>query len=525
MKTPIPAISPLCLLAPALLSGQDPYPEPIPYEGEVVMVEEVATIPDSTSGNPPRMSVVTTDPAGRLFVNDQRGPLYLVRPDSGNVELYLDLRSYPELDIVATWEAGFQSFAFHPDFADPGKAGYGRFYTIHSCGNTDPSPDFSTALDTGFDTLLLEWRTDDPDRSTFVPADGEQPYREVLRIRQPYGNHNAGLIAFRTVARPGDPAYGLLYAAIGDGGSGGDPQENAEDPGNPFGAILRIDPLGNDSPNGQYGIPPENALAADGDAQTLGEIYAYGLRNPQRFAWDLVTGNGYIADIGQNSVEEINLLANGAHYGWDLREGRFAYEGGTSPVELTDPIAAYDHSNTFAAPPVNRSSRAVTTGEVARGTLLPSLEGHLLLADFPAGILFALDLESGSLDGSQTGLREIRLRKEGGAPVRFLDLINASRSDRGLGTTSRTDLRFSIGTPGQIYLSNKQDGVLRRIVPEADAEISLAPSEQTPVSVQFEGILQRSTDLESWTTLIPQPQSPYEVNSMETPLFLRSVEK
>ena len=482
-------------------------------------------IPDSTPGNPPRMSVVTTDPNGRLFVNDQRGPLYLVQPDSGAVETYLDLRSFPELDIVATFEAGFQSFAFHPEFASAGSPGFGRFYTIHSCGNTDPSPDFSTPLDTGFDTLLLEWRTADPDSSTFVPADGDQPYREVLRIRQPYGNHNAGLITFSTVARPGDPAYGLLYAAIGDGGSGGDPQENAEDPSNPFGALLRIDPLGNDSPNGQYGIPPENALAADDDAQTLGEIYAYGLRNPQRFAWDIVTGNGYIADIGQNSVEEINLLANGAHYGWDLREGRFAYEGGTSPVELTDPIAAYDHFNTFAAPPVNRSSRAVTTGEVARGTLLPSLEGHLFLADFPAGILFVLDLESGSLDGSQTGLQEIRLREKGGAAVRFLDLINATRSDRGLGTTSRTDLRFSIGTPGQIYLSNKQDGVLRRIVPEADPEISLAPQEQAPVSVQFEGVLQTSTDLNSWNTLIPQPQSPYEVDPQDRPLFLRSVKK
>lgn len=525
MKIKAFAVPPLCMLIPAFLLGQDRYPEPIPYEAEVVTVEEVATIPDSTPDNPPRMSVVTTDPNGRLFVNDQRGPLYLVPPESGKVTTYLDLRSYPELDVFATFEAGFQSFAFHPEFATEGAPGFGRFYTIHSCANTEPSPDFSTPRNEGFDTLLLEWRTDNPESSAFVPAEPEQPYRELLRIRQPYGNHNAGLIAFSTVSRKEDPDFGLLYVALGDGGSGGDPQENAEDPGNPFGAILRINPLGSDSDNAQYGIPPGNALAADGDPQTLGEIYAYGLRNPQRFAWDLVTKIGYIADIGQNSVEEINRLANGAHYGWDLREGNFDYEGGSSPVELTGPIAAYDHFDTFSAPSVSLANRAVTTGEVARGTLLPSLEGHLLLADFPTGILLALDLESRFLDGDQQGLREIRLRKAGGPTVRFLDLINAARNDRGLGSTSRTDLRFSIGTPGQIFLSNKQDGILRRIVPQADPDISFVPAEQAPVSVRFRGVLQSSRDLTSWTTLLPQPESPWEIDPQDLPLFLRTMKK
>ena len=513
------------ILLPGLLFAQDRYPDRIPFEGDVVTVEEVATIPDSTPGNPPRMSVVTTDPNGRLFVNDQRGPLYLVQPDSGEVDTYLDLRSYPELDVVATFEAGFQSFAFHPEFGNAGAPGSGRFYTIHSCGNTEPSPDFATARNAGFDTLLLEWRTEDPDSPVFVPVDAEQPYREILRIRQPFGNHNAGLITFSTVALPGDEDHGLLYVAIGDGGSGGDPQENAEDPSNPFGAILRIDPLGTNSGNGRYGIPPENALAADGDADSLGEIFAYGLRNPQRFAWDIVTENGYIADIGQNSVEEINLLANGAHYGWDLREGTFVYEGGSGPVALTDPIAAYDHINSFSAPSVSIGNRAVTTGEVARGTLIPSLEGHLLLSDFPTGVLLVLDVDTDPFNGDQSGLREIRLREPGGDPVRLLDLVNAARGARGLGTSSRTDLRFSIGTPGRIYLSNKHDGILRRLVPEKDPDISLVPAEQAPATVRFEGILQTSTDLDSWKTLIPQPKTPWEPGTANLPLFLRAVKQ
>jgi len=514
----------VAVIVPSYLHAQAPFPDSIPYEDQVVTVEDIAVLPDSNPGQPPRISVVATDPQGRLFANDQRGPLYHVDPQTGDVREYLDLRSYSELDLVATFETGFQSFAFHPNFAEEGKAGFGRFYTIHSSGNTEPPPDFATERNAGFDTLLLEWETDNPDSPVFVPAREGNPYREILRVRQPFGNHNAGLIAFSTVARPDDPEYGLLYIAIGDGGSGGDPQENGENPGNPYGAILRIDPLGTDSGNGQYGIPPANALAADGNAETLGEIFAYGLRNPQRFSWDLVTGNGYIADIGQNAVEEINLLANGAHYGWDLREGSTTFESGSASVDLVDPVAAYGHANTFAAPSVGIGNRAVTTGEVARGSLIPSLEGKLLLADFPTGVLLTLDVDKDSLDGGQDGLREIRLREPGGETVRLLDLVNRKRQERGLGPSGRTDVRFSIGTPGVLYLSNKHDGVLRRLRPEAKPSLSLVPdNDETPGKVHFRGILQSSPDLQSWETFIPQPRSPQEISIAEAPLFFRSI--
>jgi hypothetical protein len=487
----------------------------------VVEVTEVAVVPDSSTNQPPRLSVLTQDASGRLFVNDQRGPLYVINEASGTATEYLDLRDYSALDIRSTFEAGFQSFAFHPGFLNPASSGYGLFYTIHSSGNTAASPDFDPGGSTSFHTLLLEWHTDTPATDTFVPADPQNPYRELMRLKQPYGNHNAGLIAFNPLARAGHPDYGNLYIAIGDGGSGGDPQENGEDPGNPYGAILRIDPLGTDSANGAYGIVAANALAADGNSATLGEIYCYGLRNPQRFAWDLVTGNCFIADIGQNAVEEIDLAANGANFGWDDREGSFPFES-NSAAGLTGPVAEYDHTNTVASPPTSIGNRAVTTGEVARGTCVPGLEGNLLFGDFPMGLVFLLPVDSDPLDGGQDGISELFLHEGDGTPVRLLQLINATRSDRGLPAASRADLRFSVNTPGRIYLTNKQDGVVRRILPASDPSVAINGLGQGDVEIEFNGILQSSPDLGDWQDVLPQPRSPWIPATGDGPFFLRS---
>lgn len=514
------------LLAVPLLHAQDRFPDPIPASGFSVRVEPVATIPDSSSNNPPRLHVLTQDPGGRLFVNDQRGVLYSFDEETGAVTEYLDLRDYPELDIRAGFEDGFQGFAFHPDFLNPGTDGYGRLYTIFSSDNTDRSPDFDPGGATAFHTLLIEWRAGDPEANVFTPVVSTSPYRELMRLKQPFGNHNAGLIAFNPLAQPGNADYGTLYIAIGDGGSGDDPQENGEDPSNPFGAILQIDPLGSNSANGKYGIVAGNALAADADPNTLGEIYCYGLRNPQRFGWDIVTGAGYIADIGQNAVEEINLLTNGAHYGWDIREGRFPFEG-TSTAGLTDPVAEYDHTGMVSGLPAEvTGGRAVTLAEVARGTCVTGLDGHLVLADFPTGIPFILDVESDPLTGGQAGLRELVLLDEGGSPTRFLDMMNVVRSARGLGFKNRADLRFSVNTPGRIYLINKGDGIVRRIVPDQQPALSI-DSANGQITLSHTGILQSSPNLSTWTDRIPQPDGTLDLipDTNSPSQFWRSVSR
>ena len=460
-------------------SGQNRFPDRIPTSDLSVLIEDFATIPDSRRNQPPRLSVLAPDPTGRLFVNDQRGPLYNIDSTGANVTEYLDLRDFRELRITSTFEAGFQGFAFHPDFANQGADGFGRLYTIHSSSNRTPEPDFDPGGNTDFHTLLLEWQTNAPTDSTFVPANPDQPYRELIRFKQPFGNHNAGLVAFNYTAESQDADYGNLYIAIGDGGSGNDPQENGEDPSNPYGALLRIDPLGSDGVNGKYGIVADNVLAADGDANTLGEIFAYGLRNPQRFGWDTATGNMYIADIGQNAVEEIDLGVNGGNFGWDHREGSFRLESNNTEG-LIDPVAEYDHFNMVSDPPTGIDNRAVTVGEVARNTGIPGLDGQLLLSDFPTGLIFTLDVDNDPLDGGQDGLLELQPLDENLQPVRLLELINKTREARGLRAATRADTRFGINTPGEVYVLNKQDGVVRRLaaVPEQGTQLLAGDADQ-----------------------------------------------
>src|SRR5215203_3929008 len=133
-----------------------------------------------------------------------------------------------------------------------------------------------------------------------------------MRWARPFVNHNGGQLAFNPNARPGSSDYGMLFAGNADGGSGGDPMNVAQNLGILFGKILRIDPLGNNSANGKYGIPKDNPFVNDDDPNTLGEIYAYGARNPQRFAWDSKTGILYMADLGQGIDEEVTTVPRAA---------------------------------------------------------------------------------------------------------------------------------------------------------------------------------------------------------------------
>ena len=456
------------LAVPAL--AKDLFPEPIPVGNIVVQVLPYVTVPDYIDGRPPRLNLLTPDPTGRLFVNDQCGPLYHIDRNSTNVTQYLNLDHYPGLQLTCASkhpyiiETGFQSFAFHPDFAEPNADGFGRFYTIHSSTNTSSQPDFDLGRDAGFHTLLLEWWTVDPAASTFAPADLNTPYREVLRIKQPFDNHNGGMIGFNPTAGPGDVDYGNLYMALGDGGAGGDPFKNGQNLATPFGALLRIEPLGSNSKNGQYGIVQDNVFASDNENRTLGEIYAYGLRNPQRFGWDRKSAEMYVADIGQSIVEEINLIVNGGNFGWNKREGSFKYKG-DSVSGLIDPIAEYDHTNHVYRLPTNIGNRAVTIGDVVRSTDVTGLEGQLVISDFPTGIIFTLDVDNDPLDGGQDGLRVLQLIDAELNPTTFVELINKARALRNLPPVDRVDLRFGSNTPGAVYVLNKHDGTVRRLAP------------------------------------------------------------
>ena len=154
-------------------------------------------------------------------------------------------------------ERGFQSFALHPQFGRPGTPGFGKFYTWTDSTNTAPRPDFTPGGGNNtHHTVLLEWTAKTPGAATY---DGGPP-REMLRLEQPFANHNAGHMGFNPNAAAGSPEFGLLYVGVADGGSGGDPLNLAQNLGSPFGKIFRIDPLGSNSANGKYGVPRQQPV-------------------------------------------------------------------------------------------------------------------------------------------------------------------------------------------------------------------------------------------------------------------------
>ena len=445
----------------------DPFPTPIAAAERVITVDfvEFASIPD-IDGEAARVMILVDEPhTGRMFVNDMRGPIYSVDYDGRRVIEYLDVNA-------ATWEVnvessgrerGMQSFAFHPQFGQTGAPGFGKFYVWTDTSNTDPRPDFVPGGgDDTHDTVLLEWTARNPGATTY---DGTAP-RELLRFEQPFRNHNGGQIGFNPLASPGDADFGLLYIGVADGGSGGDPLRLAQNLGSGFGKILRIDPLGSNSSNGRYGIPAANPFALDDDASTLGEIYAYGVRNPQRFAWDPKNGNMFFTDIGQNAVEEIGLVTAGANLGWNDWEGsfRFLSRSGVSLADqrgdggVTYPVAEYDHVD-----PILLDRSAATGLHVYRGDVIPQLADRVLWGDLPSGEIFHLDADN-LPSGGQAAIRRVLLMKDGEAKT-LLQLIQEKNREQGKQPAARADLRFGAGPDGQVLIMNKQDGTIRLLVP------------------------------------------------------------
>ena len=446
----------------------DPFPTPIAATDGVIKVSfvEFASIPD-ISGVAARMMLLVDEPGTRrMFVNDMRGPLYSVSYDGNTVTQYLDL-SAPAwgLSVQSTGrERGFQSFSFHPQFNRRGTRGFGRFYTFTDTSNTAPTPDFTPGGgDNTHDTILLEWTAKNPDAVTY---DGGAP-RELLRFEQPFRNHNGGQLSFNPLASAGDPDFGLLYVGFADGGSGGDPLNMAQNLNSAFGKILRIDPLGANSANGMYGIPANNPFANDGNAITLGEIYAWGLRNPQRFSWDPRNGNMFVADIGQGSVEKISLVGAGSNLGWNKWEGSFPFvsrrevslANQRGDKEVIHPIVEYGHLDPLLMP---RSS--VTMGYVYRQKAIPQLANLLLFGDIPSGEVFYINADN-LPSGGQDGIRRI-LFNDNSVSKTLLQLIKEKNVEEGKSPATRADLRFALGPDGQILVLNKGDGIVRLFVPD-----------------------------------------------------------
>ena len=450
---------------PAVPSGpgrsNNPFPTPIAATESVITVKlsEFATIPDA-NGQAPRVNLILDQPeTRRLFVNTMTGMLYAVSRDGKSVAPYLDVNDAKWSTPVQSGnsEQGFQSFAFHPQFAQSGMPGYGKFYTWVDTSNTMPMADF-TPSGNGHthDEVLLEWTAKDPKAAAY---DGGAP-RELFRVAHPFPNHNGGMIAFNPTARRGSPDYGLLYIGCADGGAGGDPYNHAQNLKSIFGKILRIDPLGKNSKNGKYGVPASNPFA--GNAEALGEIYSYGHRNPQRFSWDPKNGNMFEAEIGQNINEEINQIVAGGNYGWNVWEGSFKYYNREVSIEdqradpkMIYPIAEYDHTD-----PLLQRLAAATGIYAYRDKAVPQLTNKLIFGDNPAGEIFYVDADA-LPKGGQSFHRVLISDK--GEMKTLLQVIRDRNTQQGRMPAPRADLRMGIGPNGEIFVLNKHDGVVRLV--------------------------------------------------------------
>jgi glucose/arabinose dehydrogenase len=299
-----------------------------------------------------------TSPPGdpRLFIVEKSGTIRIFKKGELLPNPFLDLSG----QVSGGSEQGLLSMAFHPDFA-----ANGRFFV--SFTNRDG------------DSRVIEHRVSShPDRAETAPVG------TILALEQPFSNHNGGLILFGP--------DGMLYLGFGDGGSGGDPQENGQNLGTLLGKILRID-VDSGAP---YTIPPDNPFAGRKGARE--EIWAYGLRNPWRFAFDRANGDLYIADVGQWKWEEVHVAAAGAggqNYGWDIMEGAHCFEppSNCDRKGLVLPVIEFDHSN---------NACSITGGYVYRGSAIPDLVGTYFYADYCAGFVRSFKFAGGRATEEQS---------------------------------------------------------------------------------------------------------------------------
>ncbi|HZG42457.1 MAG TPA: PQQ-dependent sugar dehydrogenase [Longimicrobium sp.] len=322
----------LLLLLLAACSGSEPGdPGETPGQPALRLVEVASGLQ-----SPVHLTAPASD--ARLFIVEQPGRIRIV--ENGQ------LLPTPFLDIAAKvssgGERGLLSVAFHPRYAQNG-----FLYVNYT--------------DRAGDTRIERYRVS-ANRNLADPASASL----VLHVRQPYGNHNGGQVAFGP--------DGMLYIGMGDGGGGGDPEEAGQDPLQLLGKLLRID-VDAAQP---YGIPAGNPYA--GRSGGRGEIWALGMRNPWRFSFDRTANLLYVADVGQNRLEEVNVVPAGqagVNYGWDVMEASDCFEpsSGCPRAGLTLPVLEYTHDD----------GCSITGGFVYRGQAIAGLQGHYLYADYCKG--------------------------------------------------------------------------------------------------------------------------------------------
>ena len=374
----------------------------------------------ATGFSRPVFGTVAPGDSGRMFVVEQRWRANFNDPFRGRIRILnlgngtINSVSFLEITDILVGssggdERGLLGLAFHPDYVQNG-----LFYVhfVNSTGNTE----------------IREYA-----RLNDNQADASSG-RTLLIINQDFANHNGGWLGFGP--------DGFLYIATGDGGAGFDPFNRAQNKNSLLGKLLRIDPLGNNSSNGQYGIPTSNPFVG---IAGVDEIWAYGLRNPWRCSFDALTGDLYIADVGQGEKEEINVQPassmGGENYGWRVREGTIA----TPKIEDPDPAGAIDPIHDYDWD-LGFQPASVTGGCVYRGPI-SQLQGHYFFADYVKDRIWSL-----KWDGSDPSTHD------GSNYTNFVEWTNFISTTAG---TVRSISSFANDEVGNLYIFDLAGEVFR----------------------------------------------------------------
>jgi uncharacterized repeat protein (TIGR03806 family) len=368
-----------------------------------------------------RMVVVQQTGQIRAFAND---------PGVSSSRLVLDISS----QITAGGEEGLLGLAFDPDFVQNG------YLYVH----------YSAASPRRSVISRFTWSTQ---QDLITPASE----KNILEVNQPFSNHNAGMLAF------GPDGY--LYIAFGDGGSGGDPQNNAQTPANLLGSLLRID-VSPQNPADAYDVPPDNPFV--GQSGFRPETWAYGLRNPFRFSFDRQTGDLWLGDVGQGEREEVNLVRGGENFGWRVYEGNLPFDDSQNSLPdsaFTPPVIDYDHGQGVS----------VIGGYVYRGPSNPGLVGRYLYTDFLSGPVWALDY-----DGSQAVANDV--------------IVTSSSSTKSFGEDNDGEVYMLVGTTINQFVETASGG---GDIPDQLSETGLFTSlnSLTPAS----GLIEYELNLPFWS--------------------------
>ena len=493
----------------------------------VLELQDYAALPitaDDTDQNTraqlARVNYLRDEPGGRrFFVNDLNGPLYILDKQSKAFTKYLDFNGlagrpglFPKFTYARNFATGLTNVILDPDYARNGV-----FYTLHmedpsTPGSAAPRSGVVPGLDlSGYATtpavptptvngqidrevVLVEWKDRNVANATF-----EGTAREVLRVQYPLAPHPLGEMTFNPVARPGDPDWRVMYLGAGDSQSGEQRDSRRLNPqrlDTLVGKILRIIPdLGERtntsivSENGRYRVPNDNPFTAIGGARK--EIWAYGLRNPHRLAWDVdparpSTPTLLAFNIGLVTWETVDVIRKGANYGYPLREGTQSMSSTNGmgplpaddviPIQVSDtvtrgtvkptyPVIQYPHSR-------DAGGDAIANGFVYRGTLVPALKDKLVFGDITTGRIWyanRADILAADDDNPTTvapiheidaGLRRLTeetYRSRGGKGEALPGM--GAMAGRG-----RVDLRFGVDNDGELYILTKSDGMIRKVV-------------------------------------------------------------